>query len=195
MSGNFNHPKKGSNITVQPIREIDKIEEIKKMLLKNPMHYCLFVIGINNNLRASDLVKLTAGQVRGIKPMGEITVKERKTGKHRRITLNGTCVMAINNLLAQREYKDTDPLFHGQRGPIRANSINRLVKQWCRAVGLKGNFGSHTLRKTFGYHQFNTFKVKLPLLMMSFNHGSQRQTCDYLGIQPEELKSIYSNEL
>ena len=195
MSGNCNHPKKGSNITVQPIREIEKIEEIKKMLLKNPMYFCLFVIGINTNLRASDLVKLTAGQVRGVKPMGEITLNERKTGKHRRITLNGTCVMAINNLLAQREYKDTDPLFQGQRGPIRPNSINRLVKQWCRAVGLKGNYGAHTLRKTFGYHQFNTFKVKLPLLMMSFNHGSQRQTCDYLGIQPEELKSIYANEL
>ena len=195
MSGNFNHPKRGSNITVQPIREIGKIEEIKKMLLKNPMHYCLFVIGINTNLRASDLVKLTAGQVRGIKPMGEITLKEKKTGKHRRITLNGTCVMAINNLLAQREYKDSDPLFYGQRGPIRANTINRLVKQWCRAVGLRGNYGSHTLRKTFGYHQFNTFKVKLPLLMMSYNHGTQRQTLDYLGIQPEELKSIYANEL
>ena len=195
MIANPNHPKKGESIIVEPIRDLGKIEEIKKLLLKNPMYYCLFVIGINTNLRASDLVKLTAGQVKGVKPMQDITLKEKKTGKHRRITLNGTCVMAINNLLAQRKYEDTDPLFQGQRGPIRPNSINRLVKRWCKAVGLRGNYGAHTLRKTFGYHQFNTFKVKLPLLMVSFNHSSQRQTCDYLGIQPEELRSIYANEL
>jgi len=192
---NPNHPKKGSIIQVEPIRNLEKIDQIKKMLLKNPMYYCLFILGINTNLRASDLVKLTAGQVRGIKPMQDVILKEQKTGKHRRVTLNSSCVMAINNLLAQREYKDDDPLLWGQRGKIRANSINRLVKTWCKAVGLKGNYGSHTLRKTFGYHQFNTFKVNLPLLMMSFNHSSQRQTCDYLGIQPDELKSIYANEL
>jgi len=192
---NPNHPKKGSSISVEPIRDLGKIEDIKKMLVKNPMYYCLFVLGINTNLRASDLVNLTAGQVRDIKPMQDVKLKEQKTGKQRCITLNGNCAMAINNLLAQREYKDNGPLLWGQRGKIRANSINRLVKTWCKAVGLKGNYGSHSLRKTFGYHQFNTFKVNLPLLMISFNHSSQRQTCDYLGIQPEELKSIYANEL
>lgn len=192
---NPNHPAKGASIKVEPIRNLEKVEEIKKMLLKNPMYYCLFILGINTNLRASDLVRLTAGQVRGVKPMQDIVLKEKKTGKNRRISLNGTSIMAINNLLAQREYKDSDPLFWGQRGALRANSINRLVKQWCRAVGLKGNYGAHSLRKTFGYHQYNLFKVSLPLLMMSFNHSTQRQTCDYLGIQPEELKSIYSNEL
>jgi len=30
---NINHPKKGSNITVQPIRDIKDIESIKKMLV------------------------------------------------------------------------------------------------------------------------------------------------------------------
>ena len=195
MLKNPNHPKKGASLRVDPIRDLEKIEAIRKMLLKNPMYYCLFVLGINTNLRASDMVRLTAGQVRGVKPMGDLHLKERKTGKHRQITLNGTCVMSIDYLLMQREYRDSDPLFWGQRGPIRANSINRLVKQWCRAVGLKGNYGAHSLRKTFGYHQFNTFKVPLPLLMMSFNHSTQRQTCNYLGIQPEELKSIYANEL
>lgn len=195
MLKNPNHPAKGASIRVEPIRDLEKIEAIRKMLLKSPMYYCLFVLGINTNLRASDLVRLTAGQVRGVKPMQDIVLKERKTRKNRRLTLNGTCVMSIDYLLMQREYRDSDPLFWGQRGPIRANSINRLVKQWCRAVGLKGNYGAHSLRKTFGYHQFNTFKVSLPLLMMSFDHSTQRQTCDYLGIQPEELKSIYANEL
>ena len=26
------------------------------------------------------------------------------------------------------------------------------VSQWCEAINLKGNYGSHSMRKTFGYH-------------------------------------------
>jgi len=192
---NYNHPVKGDNIKVSPIREVKKIAEIKKRLESNPMYYALFVIGINTNLRASDLVRITAGQTRGLRPMDEITLKEQKTGKHRRISLNAGCVKAINNLLESREYGDNEPLMVGQRGVIKPNTINRLVKGWCKDVGLKGNYGAHTLRKTFGYHQYHTFKVDITKLTIAFNHSTQRQTCDYLGIQPEEIKNIYKNEL
>jgi len=90
---------------------------------------------------------------------------------------------------------DEDPLLLGQRGPLTVPSVNRLVKGWCREINLKGNYGSHTLRKTWGYHQRVTFGRGLPELMVCFNHSSQRQTLDYLGIQPEEIRSIYLNEL
>jgi hypothetical protein len=52
-----------------------------------------------------------------------------------------------------------------------------------------------TLRKTFGYHQRVTFNVGVPELMVAFNHSSQRETLEYLCIQPEEVRSIYMNEL
>ena len=74
-------------------------------------------------------------------------------------------------------------------------SNNRLVKQWSRAINLKGNYGSHSLRKTFGYHQRVTFGRGIPELMVVFNHSTQHQTLDYLCIQPDEVKSIYMNEL
>ena len=51
------------------------------------------------------------------------------------------------------------------------------------------------LRKTWGYHQRVTFGVDLPRLMVCFNHSTQRQTLDYLCIQPEEIKDVYENEL
>ena len=70
-------------------------------------------------------------------------------------------------------------------------SVNRLVKDWCRAINLRGNFGSHTLRKTWGYHQRVTVGTGIPELMVAFNHSSQRQTLDYLCIQPEEIKDAY----
>ena len=73
--------------------------------------------------------------------------------------------------------------------------MNNLVKKWCRKINLKGNYGSHTLRKTWGYHQRVTFNVGIPVLMECFNHSTQKQTLDYLCVQPEEIKSVYANEL
>jgi len=54
---------------------------------------------------------------------------------------------------------------------------------------------SHTLPKTFGYHQRKNFGRGVPERMVVFNHSTQRQTLDYLCIQPDEIKDIYLNEL
>jgi integrase len=196
---NPNHPKLGSSIKVDPIRSKRDIATIKKMLTDRPRDLALFTLGINTNLRASDLLRIKVGQVRGLKPGYEITLKEKKTGKNRRITLNKAVISAVNSLLATQEYRDSqdnDYLFRSQRASVlTVQSVHRLVKSWCGAINLKGNYGSHTLRKTWGYHQRVTFGVGLPELMVAFNHSSQRQTLDYLCVQPDELKNIYQNEL
>ena len=155
----------------------------------------MITIGINTNLRASDLLRITAGQVRDLKPGDSIELKEKKTGKFRRITLNKACIQSIQNLLASRAYNDDDQLFYGQRGPLTVPSVHRLVKSWCKIINLKGNYGSHTMRKTWGYHQRLTFCTDLPRLMVCFNHSTQKQTLDYLCIQAKEIKDVYENEL
>ena len=192
MSNNPNHPKKGSTIRVEPIRHLKDIKAIKRLLQDSPRDFCLFTLGINTNLRASDLLAVTAGMVRN---QEELVLKEKKTGKERRITLNPAAQKAIQRLLDSREYDDEDRIFQGQRGPLTVPTVNRLVKGWCKAINLKGNYGSHTLRKTFGYHQRVTYGRGLPELMTVFNHSTQRQTLDYLCVQPEEIKDIYLNEL
>ena len=192
MIKNPNHPKKNSTIKVEPIRDLRDIRAIKKVLADNLRNLCLFVLGINTNLRASDLLRLTAGQVRHCKPGDEITLKEKKTGKPRRINLNKSSIAAIKELLASTPLPDSSPLFFSQRGDVlTVPSINRLVKFWCRAINLKGNYGSHTLRKTFGYHQRIQLNTSIPELMVMFNHSNQRQTLDYLCIQPDEIRSAY----
>jgi integrase len=192
---NTNHPKPGSETKVEPIKSLKDIKAIKRQLSDNPRDLALFVVGINTNLRASDLLRITAGQVRGLKPMDEIELKEQKTGRRRRISLNKASVDAIQALLRTREYSDTDPIFSGQRGGLTVPSVNRLVKTWCSDVNLKGKYGSHSLRKTWGYHQRVTFGRGVAELMVCFNHSSERQTLEYLCVQPEEIKSIYANEL
>jgi len=190
---NPNHPKKGSMLTVEPIKRTKDIKAIRTLLATAPRDLAIFVIGINTNLRASDLVRLKASQFQGMNPGDELILKEQKTGKTRRITMNKACIEVIRNLLASRPYQPDDFLFMGQRGPITSIYINHLVKKWTAAINLKGNYGAHSLRKTWGYHQRVNFNVDIPTLMVCFNHSSQRQTLDYLCIQPEEIKSVYEN--
>lgn len=68
------------------------------------------------------------------------------------------------------------------------------MKTWCHDVGLKGNYGSHTLRKTWGYWQ-RLERTAIPLLMEAFGHATQQQTLAYLGIQSNEIAQIYELEL
>ena len=193
---NKNAPKKGQKIKVEPIREIEDIRLIKRMLREKPRDLALFTIGINTNLRASDLLKLRVYQVMDVAPGGSIEIKEKKTGKIKTVTLNRACVDAIQNLLSKLKYHPDDFLFKSKKGPVLlVPTVHNLVKGWCKAIGLTGNYGSHTLRKTWGYHQRVTFKVDIPTLMVCLNHGSQKQTLDYLCIQPEEIKDVYQNEL
>ena len=192
---NHNHPKQGSTIKVDPIKYKKDIHTIKKLLADKPLDYALFTIGINTNLRASDLLRIKAEQVKDLKPNDEIVLNEKKTKKERRINLNKACIEAINGLLASKEYSDGDYLFMGQRGELTVPTVNAKVKAWCRAINLKGNYGSHTLRKTWGYHQRVSFGTDLPTLMECFNHSTQKQTLSYLCVQPEEIRNVYENEL
>ena len=192
---NFNHPLKGSTIKVEPIKSKKHIQTIKKLLADKPLDYALFTVGINTNLRASDLLRIKVGQVKDLKPNDEIVLNEKKTKKERRINLNKACIVAIQRLLASNEYSDKDYLFTGQRGVLTVPTVNAKVKAWCRAINLKGNYGSHTLRKTWGYHQRVSFGTDLPTLMECFNHSTQKQTLAYLCVQPEEIRNVYENEL
>jgi len=192
---NKNHPIKGSSITVEPIRNQKDIKAIKKLLADNPRDFCLFTIGINTNLRASDILNIKVKQVKDLKAGDELVVTEKKTGKKRRITLNKAVASSVQALLASQSYNEDDSLFQGQRGPLTVPTLSRMVKEWCISINLKGNYASHSLRKTFGYHQRVTFGTGLPELMVAFNHSSQRQTLDYLCVQPDEVRDIYLNEL
>ena len=198
-----NRPKKGSTIKVEPIRDPAKLRKIERMLAENPRNYALFVVGCNTALRASDLVNIRIGDVRHLQPGDSWTVREIKTRrfrKDRRITLNKKAhraVQALLDTLPEERRADTMPLFQSLRGgaKLTVGHVHKLVKSWCRQVKLPGNYGSHTLRKSFGYHQRVSFGVGLAELVDVFGHSTQTETLEYLCIQPEEIRDIYMNEI
>jgi integrase len=194
---NFNHPKKGDLTKVEPLKSEKDINKIKRLLENKPRDLAIFTIGINVNLRASDLCQIKVGMVKNLQVGDSFEIIEKKTKKHRQITLNSSCIKAIQNLLSYNaNLKDEQPLFISKRGGfLNPITLNGLVKKWCKQAKLKGNYGSHTLRKTFGYMQRVKFGVGIAELMICFNHSSQKQTLDYLCVQPEEIKSIFLHEI
>jgi integrase len=188
---NSNHPKKGSIIKVEPIRRRDDVLMIKNLLANEPRNLLLYTMGINTALRASDLLSITIGQVRDAGMGFQFQLRERKTSKKRNVTINGAIAPVLRAYLDTRPYaEDDEPLFMSSKylkKPLTVSYVNMLVKKWCKAIYLKGNYGSHSLRKTWGYHQRVYHGTQIPVLMQIFNHSSQRQTLDYLGIQQEEV--------
>ena len=196
--GNLNHPKTGETIKVDPIRKRKDIQLVKKMLEDHPRNLAIFTLGINTNLRASDLIALKVGQVRHLMTGDHFKTKERKTGKPRQITINNAVYKVVQALLeTMPTASDVDPLFQSRKGgaALTPQAIHALVKGWCHQINLRGNYGSHTLRKTFGYMHRTIHGTDIPTLMTMFNHSSQRQTLAYLGIQPEEIKDAYLKEI
>lgn len=203
---NPNHPKLGDTIKVEPIRTVNGISKIKKALAPSPRNLALFVVGINTAYRASELLSIRLKQVRHLQPGDRLEVKQRKTKKYRAVTLNNGSVAAIQGLLEHLDRKalkmrdltwvdDESFLFAGM-DPTKSLTVpylNNLVKKWCRQVNIKGNYGSHSLRKTWGFMQRTKQDTPIPLLMQAFGHASQQQTLAYLCIQDEEIDSIYTS--
>lgn len=195
---NYNHPSKNQYITTDPITKLKDISKIKALLDNHPRNLCLFTVGINTNLRISDLLRLRVGQVSHIPVGGSIGLKQMKRRKNCVRIINPASHAAIAKWLAVHpDPRHSSALFPGKDGhtPITIPYASRLIKSWCLTVGLRGNYAAHSLRKTFGYHCRVTFKKPLPVITAAFGHSSQETTLAYLGIQDDEVRELFMHEL
>lgn len=195
---NPNHPKPGSSTLVQPIRQMVDIQSIKKLLAAKPRDLLLFTLGINNGIRTGDLLKLKISDVKSVKPGQTIQIRESKTGKLNSIYINREVYKALRGHLEASDHLDDDYLFQSTKGhqkPLTIMTVNRMIKSWCRAINLPGNYGAHSLRKTFGYIQRTHFGVGFELICKRFNHSSPSVTMRYLGIEDKEVLEILTHEI
>jgi integrase len=173
--------------TVQPIRNKRDISRMKSAL--NGRDKLLFIIGINSALRISDLLTLKVGDIRG---KNTLTVYESKTKKTKHFRLNSSVVRAISELIP-KEAGDSDWLFPSRkRGqPISRVQAYRILNTAAQRVGIDYKFGTHSMRKTFGYfaHQQG---VDLALIQTILNHASQRETLRYIGVEQDDIDDVYA---
>ena len=57
-------------------------------------------------------------------------------------------------------------------------------------MGITENIGTHTLRKTFGYHAYQT-GADLTVIQDIFNHSAPRVTLRYIGINRDQRDAVY----
>lgn len=78
--------------------------------------------------------------------------------------------------------------------PIHRATVDTILKGIAKDLGLGNRMSTHTLRKTFAYHQMvmsGNDPRKLLLLQKMFGHSTAAQTLDYIGITSEEIDEAY----
>ena len=133
---NYNKPKRGSKIAVDPIRRMKDIQAISKLLSDNPRNHLLFVMGTNNGLRTGDLLKLRVGDVKGMKIGDTLVIKEGKTGKRNILVMNKSIHKSLQVYLEALKPMDDDALFASRKGrrSITVQCVNNMVKLWARMI-------------------------------------------------------------
>lgn len=159
----------------------------------------LINVGINVALRISDLGNL---KFEDITKEWKVKIKEKKTGKYKHIKLNAICKNNINQLKViynDRGILPTGYIFKSlnreylKKGIDKSLNTSSVSKYFVKArIDLKIPYaiGTHSLRKTWGYNVYRRTKDIAPIMKV-LNHSSASQTLKYIGIDQEEIDSIY----
>lgn len=184
-------------------KRIEKLKSdvYRKTACRNKM---LFLIGINLSLRISDLLTLRWNfffeDDMSFKKSYKIQPKKtRATGKFVTLYFNEVIKKAITEYIEQYPIKDmNDFVFENKDGgkAITEKSAWRIIDNTAKEAGLTMNYGTHSLRKTFGYHVWHNSEDKeesLVLLMAIFNHSSIVDTKKYIGLMSEDIEEVFDN--
>jgi integrase len=182
-------------MTVEPIRDKTKIKQMYYYLNgKDSKYGLLFKFGLNTGLRISDLLPIKVKDI--FNNSGEyrdyLILNEKKTGKEKKIKLNNALRKAINEFVKVQKLTSESYLFSSPKGEhIRRIQAYRVLKEAADVCGIE-NFGTHSLRKTWGYWTYKMSKYNIGLIMDTFNHSSQSITLRYIGVNQDQKDELYS---
>lgn len=176
---------------VDPIKNKEDIKKISEYLeKKNLMYWTIFIIGLNSGLRISDILNLNISDVKNKKYIG---IYEQKTRKFKKFPINDEFKKALDIYLQFRENQKyrSKALFVGKFGHRLCRSqVYRFLNEACSELNIQINVGTHTLRKTFGYHYYLKTQ-NLTMLQKIFNHSTPAVTLSYIGITQENIDEAY----
>lgn len=189
---------------VNPIKDVETIKEVKRLMIEDGKYrdLLMFTLGINAGLRISDILKIKWRDIivknRYVKIRDEVIIKEKKTGKTKLFPLNRSIKESINILLKKDPLESLDDYVFisrkrapdGAKRPMGRVAAWQAINKYCKKAGISQNVGTHTLRKTFGYHQYKN-GTDIAMLQKMLNHSSPQVTLRYIGIEREELNERY----
>jgi len=200
------------NHTSEPIKKMEDIDRITNYLIEHNRwrDNMLFIVGINFGLRVGDLLQLRFCNLindnmtfKDTFPVFEQKTRNtRKRKKNRYITVNFAVKEAVVLYLEHvKNVSLSDYMFRSESNngkfynePMSRTTVHTMLKGIAKDLNLNIQISSHTLRKTFAYHQMvmsDNDPRKLMLLSKMLNHSSVYQTLDYIGITAEEIHDAY----
>lgn len=206
------HTELAKEHAAEPIKSMEEILRICDFLVENKRYRdnMLFIVGINFGLRISDLRTLRFTHIinddftfRDNFPILEKKTKStRKHQRNRYITINTAVVEAVTLYLENTPgMRLSDYMFRSssnngskENKPLSKQACDSILKGIARDLGLGNRMATHSLRKTFAYHQMvmsGNDPRKLLLLQKMFGHSTAAQTLDYIGITSEEIDEAY----
>lgn len=174
--------------TVEPIRNKKTLNKIKEILSENQRDFLIFTVGTNCGLRISDILSLN---VKDVKDKSYIDITEKKTKKTKKIPVSETLKSLIEDFIKNRN--ENEPLFLSYlNNRMERTQCYRIINKACKKAGVNYKIGTHTLRKTFGYHHYKKFK-DVAILQKIFNHSAPGITLRYIGIDQDTIDKSYKN--
>jgi site-specific recombinase XerD len=137
---------------VEPIRDLSKIDAMKKVLKGQSIRdWLLFVLGINSALRVSDLLQLMQADVYDVRGrvLDAVRIREQKTGKEKLFRLNQSARKALEEYIRTVDCDPKAYLFRSRQGtskPISRQQAWEILSRAAKAVGLTQPIGSHSMR-------------------------------------------------
>ena len=194
---------------VEPVRDLNQVKDIYRWLGDNytVREAELWLIGCNIALRCGDLLDLRFDQFDGAE---KVTIKERKSGMRKDIPITNTVRGAVDRL---REYygskvwyktKEFESVFLFQ-GTSRRNYhhvkpctiqwVSEVFKACQKSLDLGYNFNTHSMRKTWGYHAYNSGE-DIAYVQALLNHREQYTTLRYIGATKDYVeKMVVSHQM
>ena len=174
---------------VQAVKSLDTVKLISHLLERTYSKQMSDVwnIGLNLALRISDLLSIKFDDINNER----LVVHESKTGKLANIKLNQKAIDTIKAI--QAEHPAHIFLFQSYRNQQAKNAepkplSRRAVTKAFSMIGeeVKIALGTHSMRKTRGYHLYQNTK-DIARVMKMLRHGSEAVTLRYIGITQDDV--------
>jgi len=191
--------KKNQNTTTSYLEWDSFVSLITRLENDANYKFCLLIaIGTFTGLRISDLLTIKYSD---ILTDDTFTIREKKTGKERRIKISKDLKTIVNRIVQKLQIRDLNTLIFLNKYGTKAidqSYCNVKLKEIFKQYHIKssGNTSSHIFRKTLGRRVMflnNYSNESLVLLMELFGHSSMSITKKYLGIRQQEIYSIYDS--
>ena len=163
----------------------------------NLKFYLLILVGSYFGLRAGDLLRIRWCDV---VDTDDFTLKEQKTGKTRKITINAAVKQALahvnKELIKVGRYDAEGYVFANRWGdPITISYVNKQLHKIFPKYNIRvQNPSTHTLRKTFGkavWERDGRSERSLIYLSEIFSHSSIATTRKYIGVTERQIADVY----